>query len=71
MRSIPFELRAQIGGKDWNSLSKKEKLQALAWAMEGILMDDSKKFTSGDEKKLGRLNAIRKGVLKDDIKEIE
>ena len=69
--TIPFELRCQIKDRDWDSLSKKEKLQALAWAMESILMDDSRKLTSGDEKKLSRLSVIRQGVLKDNINDRE
>jgi len=68
---FPFELTLQICGRDWDKMSKKEKLNAIAWAMESILMSSTEKMTGGEEKKLQRLNAIRKNVLKDGIKDME
>lgn len=73
MKSIPFELRAQIGGKDWDSLTKTEQLRAIAWAMESILMSDTKPINRTECNKIKGLNVIRRKVLKDYIndKEVE
>lgn len=67
MRVFPFELRVQIGGRDWESLTKTEQLRAIAWAMEEVLMSDTRPLNRTEINKLRELGTIRKKVLKDYI----
>ena len=68
---IPFELRCQIGEQDWDKISKTEKLRALAWAMESIIMGGTTKMTKGEENKIRSLESIRRSILRDGIIDIE
>ncbi len=68
---FPLELRMQIGKRNWRDLSKQEKLVALAWAMEGVLMRGTGVITSGERRKLNGMERLRRRVLKDFIKDKE